>query len=43
MGTIQAIHSVRKALMLGAALLAALAATGCATAPEATPPIEVPR
>lgn len=40
MGTIQAIHSARKALMLGAALLAALAVTGCATAPEATPPIE---
>ncbi|WP_431289202.1 tetratricopeptide repeat protein [Roseateles chitinivorans] len=36
MGTIQVVHSVRQALMLGAAMLSALAFTGCATAPEAT-------
>ncbi|OWQ47074.1 hypothetical protein CDL60_11860 [Roseateles noduli] len=35
MGTIQVVHSVRQALMLGATMLSALAFTGCATAPEA--------
>ncbi|WP_082938264.1 tetratricopeptide repeat protein [Mitsuaria sp. 7] len=40
MGTIQAMQSVRKAVMVGAALLSALALTGCATAPEAPPEAE---
>jgi Tfp pilus assembly protein PilF len=43
MGTIQAIQaidSVRKAVMLGAVLLSALAMTGCATAPVPPPKIE---
>ncbi|HEY1398577.1 hypothetical protein [Roseateles sp.] len=35
MGTIQAFHAVRRALLTGAALLCALALAGCATAPEA--------